>query len=96
LLEIICVASKHALRYRYHYSDSYFSFMQKDQFNARIPGTLRRAVVTTAAALGMTNEQMAELAFSVLLGTDDEVKQAQKRKVERVVRDLRLSFDTHG
>ena len=70
--------------------------VEKEQFNTRLPADLKRAVVTAAAALGWSYEEMSEIAMATLLGSPDAIINAKRRKVMETAKSLRLSFERAG
>lgn len=67
--------------------------MEKRQFNARLPLPLRRAAINIADRLDWTREEIAEVAYATLFGSNDRLILAKKEKVEEVVKQLSLSFN---
>ncbi len=67
--------------------------MKKRQLNARLPEPLRRATRTVAAHLNWKVEEIAEVAYSMVLGSTDELIQAKQRKIEEAAKRLRVTFN---
>lgn len=69
------------------------SAIVKEQFNVRIPSNLKETAVAIAEALRFSREEMAEIAWASLFGTQDAEILAKRQKVEKLVKELGLSFD---
>ena len=67
--------------------------MKKEQFNARIPGPLKAATSTVAAALGWKKEEIAEVALASVLGSRDRLILAKLEKIQEKSRELALTFN---
>lgn len=69
---------------------------EKQQFNARVRGSLRAAVDKLAGECNFTNEELVEVAFAALIGTKDNVIDAKRAMAQMKAKELKLTFEKAG
>lgn len=63
------------------------------QYNARIPATMKRAVDTVAAYIGLDNQEFARKIFARALGSKDPEVLKTCIQIEETAKTLNLSFN---